>query len=150
VAEDLQTASRIGTRLTRIVGLREQAPAQAAAATDQRQRVFTLTLRAYEEARSAVTYLRRREGDAESIAPNLYTGKARRRPTDSSTTDGSTTGTPDAPAAGTGTSAGAPSGNASTPAAGSGTPTPAVSPTAAAAAVAAQKGGPGSKDPFLS
>jgi hypothetical protein len=149
LAEDLQTASRIGTRLTRIVGLREQGPAQVAAATDQRQRVFTLTLRAYEEARSAVTYLRRREGDAESIAPNLYTGKSRRRPTDNSTTDGSATGTPSAPpVAGTGT--GAPAGNASTPTGGSAVPTPALSPAAVAAAVAAQKGGPGGKDPFLS
>jgi hypothetical protein len=119
-----------------------------AAATDQRQRVFTLTLRAYEEARSAVTYLRRREGDAESIAPNLYTGKARRRPTDSSTTDGSATGTPTAPAAGT--NAGAPAGNASTVTGGSAVPTPTLSPAAVAAAVAAQKGGPGGKDPFLS
>lgn len=92
VAEDLQTASRIGTRITRVVGTRQQAPAQLTDATDQRLRVFTLTLRAYEEARSAVAYLRRREGDAESIAPTLYTGRPRHRSTDKPTPDVPTTG----------------------------------------------------------
>jgi len=134
VADDLQAASRIGTRLTRIVGLREQGPAQVAAATEQRQRVFTLTLRAYDEARAAVAYVRRREGDAESITPNLYTGKGRRRPTDDPPTDGSTNGPPQA----SGTEAGTTQ------------QLPAVTPEAVAAAVAAQKGGSGSKEPFLS
>ena len=146
VAEDLETASLIGTRLTRVVGVREQGPAQVAAATEQRQRVFTLTLRAYEEARAAVAFLRRREGDAESIAPNLYTGKARRRPTDNSTTDvpgaggstasGSTTDVPHAPTTGT---------SGSVPVGGTTAQVPVPSP----GAVAAQRGGPGSKDPFL-
>ncbi len=149
MAEDLQTASRVGTRLTRIVGVREQGPAQVAEATDKRQRVFTLTLRAYEEARSAVQYLRRREGDAESIAPNLYTGKGRRRPTDdpppAPTTGGSTTTDPHAPSAGSGTST-----SGSAPGGGGTAQAPVPSPAAVAAAVAAQKGGPGSKDPFLS
>ena len=35
VAEDLQTASRVSTRLTRVIGLREQGPALLADATDQ-------------------------------------------------------------------------------------------------------------------
>ena len=34
---------------------------------------------AYEEARAAIGYLRRREEDAESIAPTLYPGKGKRR-----------------------------------------------------------------------
>ena len=153
VAEDLEAASRIGTRLTRIVGVREQGPAQVAAATEQRQRVFTLTLRAYEEARSAVAYLRRREGDAESIAPNLYTGKQRRRPTDNAPTDGSPTNGsptngPQAPGSGTGASS--PGGVTSAQVGSTTAQFPAVTPAAVSAAVAAQKGGPGSKEPFLS
>ena len=135
-AEDLQAASRIGTRLTRIVGVHEQAPAQVAAATEQRQQVFTLTLRAYDETRAAVAYIRRQEGDAESITPNLYTGKQRRRPTDKSPTGGAPTDGPQPPA--TGTSASAPSGGIS------------ATPADVAAAVQAQRGGPGSKEPFLS
>jgi hypothetical protein len=82
VADDVQAASRVALRLTRVVGLREQGPALLAAATDLRMRAFTLVLRTYEEARQAVGYLRRREDDADSIAPSLYPGKGRRRPTD--------------------------------------------------------------------
>ena len=131
VAEDLQAASRIGTRLTRIVGVREQSPAQEAAVIEQRQRVFTLTMRAYDETRAAIAFVRRREGDAESITPNLYTGKGRNRPSIKPSTD-----TPEVAGSGgvTGTSTGM----------------PVVTPEAVAAAVAAQKGGSGSKDPFIS
>ncbi len=156
VATDLEAASRIGTRLTRIVGVREQGPAQVAAATEQRQRVFTLTIRAYQEARAAVSYVRRRAGDAESITPNLYTGKGRGRPTDGSDTDTDTdTDTNDsvtdgAQTSGSGTEARVPGGRSSAPVGNTTGQFPAITPAAVAAAVAAQKGGSGSKDPFLS
>jgi hypothetical protein len=84
--EDLQTASRMSTRLMRIVGLREQGPAILAAAADHRLRAFTKMLTVYEDARRAVGYLRARHGDSDSIAPSLYPGRPRRRPTDESTT----------------------------------------------------------------
>jgi len=129
-AEDLQAASRIATRLTRIVGVREQSPAQEAAVILQRERVFFLTMRAYDETRAAIAFVRRREGDAESITPNLYTGRGRIRPTTTPATDG-----PEA---------------AAPPSANTTQEIPILSPEAVAAAVAAQKGGPGSKDPFLS
>jgi len=76
---DVQTASRIGLRLTRIAGLRDQGPARLAAATELRMRAFTTVVRTYEEVRHAVGYLRRREDDADSIAPSLYPGKSRRK-----------------------------------------------------------------------
>jgi hypothetical protein len=41
-------------------------------AVDQVRRSFTLLMRAYDEARHGVLYLRRREGDAERFAPSLY------------------------------------------------------------------------------
>jgi hypothetical protein len=151
VAEDLELASRISTRVTRIVGVREQGPAQVAAATEQRQRVFTLTLRAYDEARSAIAYLRRREGDAESITPNLYTGKQRRRPTDPSIDGSQTPGAGAGAGAGGGTAGGGTAGGGTTtPPGNTKTQLPAIAPEAVAAAVAAQKGSSGSKDPFLS
>ncbi len=77
--EDIEAASRMGLRLTRIAGLREQGPARLAAATDQRLRAFTAMIRTYEDARFGIEFLRRREGDAESIAPTLYNGGRRRR-----------------------------------------------------------------------
>jgi len=83
--EDLGAALRVGARLTRIAALREQSPAQELALLDQRQRVFTLTIRAYEEARAAIGYVRRRHGDAASITPNLYAGQARYRSSREST-----------------------------------------------------------------
>jgi len=134
-AEDLQAASRIATRLTRIIGVREQSPAQQAAVIEQRQRVWTLTIRAYDEVRAAIAFVRRREGDAESITPNLYTGKGRVRSsakTDQKSTDPKATDP-----------------KSTTPSVDSIQVLPAVTPAAVAAATAAQKGGPGSKDPFL-
>jgi hypothetical protein len=77
--DDLKAATQMSTRLTRIVGLREQSPAVLAVLTEERMRAFTLLLKVYDEARSAVGYIRRHEGDVDSIAPLLYTGKSTRR-----------------------------------------------------------------------
>ena len=142
VAEDLQTASRVGTRLTRVLGLREQGPALLADATDKRMRAFTLMIRTYEEARAAVGYLHRHDGDADAIAPNLYAGNARRRSTGNTPAD--PTQPVQAPAA-TGTAPAPVAGTTATTATSPGLP-----PAAVAAAIAAQKGAPASKDPFLS
>lgn len=133
VLDDLASASRMATRITRIVGVRDQSPGHVEAVTEQRQRVFTLVLRAYDETRAAITFVRRREGDAESITPNLYSGKGRTRATKPQT---DTTQAP-SPAAGA-------------PVAGAAVTPPTVPPEAVAAAVAAQRGGPGSKEPFIS
>ena len=53
-------------------------------------------IRTYEEARAAVGYLHRHDGDADAIAPNLYAGKSRRRP------DGQHDRRPDATSSGAG------------------------------------------------
>lgn len=71
---------RLGTQalqLVSVLGTREQAPGTPAEATLLRQQAFTLFLRAYENARRAVHYLRGKE--AESIAPSLYTSRSGRR-----------------------------------------------------------------------
>jgi hypothetical protein len=113
-----------------------------AAASEARLRAFTRLIRVYEDARRAVAYLRAAQGDADTIAPSLYPGRPRRRPTDVST---AVPTEPQAPVAGTG-------GAAAAPAVGNGTTTnvPAVSPATVAAAVAPQRGAPASEDPFLS
>jgi hypothetical protein len=70
---------QMATRLTRVVGVREQSPAVVAALTDERLRAFTQLIKAYDDARAAVSYLRRREGDVDEIAPNLYSGNTKPR-----------------------------------------------------------------------
>jgi hypothetical protein len=93
-------------------------------------------LRTYEEARAAIGYLRRREEDAESIAPTLYPGKGKRRSSEPelATPPASQPATGSAPVSADNTQ-----------------PIPVVTPAqvAAANAAAAQKGAPASKDPFL-
>jgi hypothetical protein len=141
-ADDLKTANQMSTRLMRIVGLRERSPAIVATASEARLRAFTQLIHVYEDARRAVTYLRAAEGDADTIAPSLYPGRPRRRTTD---TVAAAPTDPQVPAAGASTTLAAPGvGNATS------TTVPALSPAAVAAAVAAQKGAPASKDPFLS
>lgn len=76
---ELERAVKIGQRLLRIVGLREQGPATVAQATDIRSRAFTLLARTYDNARRAATYLRWTAGDVDRIAPSLYAGRGNGR-----------------------------------------------------------------------
>jgi hypothetical protein len=78
---DLERAMKLGQRLLRVVGLREQGPATAAVATDIRQRAFTVLTRAWDQVRRAVMFLRWNIGDADQIAPSLYAGRGNRRKT---------------------------------------------------------------------
>lgn len=77
---------RLGTQalqLVSVLGSREQAPGTPQEAILLRQQAFTLFLRAYENARRAVHYLRGKSVEAESIAPSLYSSRTgRRRETD--------------------------------------------------------------------
>lgn len=140
--EDVETASKMSTRLMRIVGEREEAPTVLANATDLRLRAFTLLIRTYDDARRAVTYLRSREGDADVIAPSLYPGRPRKR----GGTEPDAPGTdPSAPSGGPGTSAPAPA-----PVAHAVTEATLPSPAAIAAAAAGTKDTHSSKGPFVS
>ena len=136
--EDLELAASMSTRLMRIAGMREQSPALTAAATDARLRAFTKLLQVYEDARSAVAFLRRREGDADTIAPSLYPGRPRRRPVD----DKAPTDPASPPAAGT---PGTPKPSADTT-----QPIHVITPAGPAlSGLTAAKNAPASKDPFL-
>ena len=81
---ELEHALKLAARLLRVVGLREQSPAVIAAAADIRTRAFTQFVRAYDNARRAIIYLRWHEGDADIIAPSLYAGRSngRKKPAD--------------------------------------------------------------------
>jgi hypothetical protein len=77
--EELAAATQMATRLLRVVGVRDQSPAVLSDLVEERMRAFTQVIEVYEEARAAVAFLRREHGDADSIAPNLYTGKGLRK-----------------------------------------------------------------------
>jgi len=73
--DELDLAQNVADRLLTAVGEREQAPAIAAAAVRDRQAAFSLFINAYDEVRTVIGYLRRKEGDVDSIAPSLYLGR---------------------------------------------------------------------------
>ena len=79
--EELTTAEDLANRLGKAVGVRDQSPQTVAEAVRNRQAAFTLFIKAYEEVRAAVQYLRRKQGDADSIAPSLYLSRGQRKKT---------------------------------------------------------------------
>jgi hypothetical protein len=115
--QELETAARIGQYIVRVVGMREQGTQAIAAATDTRSRIYTLFVLAYDDARRAIHFLRWKEGDADEIAPSLYStrGGGRRK--------GASTDAPAPVGGGSGAGAGAGTGassGAGVPATGSG------------------------------
>jgi hypothetical protein len=76
---ELAAAEVLAENLLCAVGEREQAPNTAAEAIRNRHAAFTLLVNAYEEVRAAIKYLRRKVGDADSIAPSLYTSHGIRK-----------------------------------------------------------------------
>lgn len=76
---ELTRAELIGQRMIRAIGLREQSPTTVAATALERQQAYTLFVNAYDQVRRAVTFLRWESGDADDIAPSLYSGRASRK-----------------------------------------------------------------------
>jgi hypothetical protein len=72
---DIDAAELVAQELIVALGKRNKAPAELAQVTRDRQAVFTLLVNAYGDARAAVAYLRRKQGDVDSIAPSLYAGR---------------------------------------------------------------------------
>lgn len=68
----LDEAQVLGEKLIAATGLRDQAPAVTSSASDTRNRAVYLFVQAYEEIRGAIQYVRRKQGDADTIAPSLY------------------------------------------------------------------------------
>ncbi|HYQ30519.1 MAG TPA: hypothetical protein VER04_24985 [Polyangiaceae bacterium] len=92
---DLDHAAELASRLFVTVGIKEQAPAATSEPARLRQQAFTLFTRAYREVRLAITYVRGRHGDANSIAPSLWAGRGGRKTSASAETSvASTDGTP--------------------------------------------------------
>jgi hypothetical protein len=70
--EELTAAEDLAAKFSEAVGLRAQSPQTIAVATRTRQAAYTLFVTSYNEVRAAVQYLRRREGDADTIIPSLF------------------------------------------------------------------------------
>lgn len=69
---DLDQADLLCDQLVNAVGTRQQTPVLTAEVSMQRQRHFTLFVKAYDQVRRAISYLRWNENDLEQIAPSLY------------------------------------------------------------------------------
>lgn len=78
-AASLDRAESLADRIISAVGAREQAPAAVAEVAQMRQRAFTLFVRAYDEVRRVIGFLRWKQGDLDTIAPSLYAGRSARR-----------------------------------------------------------------------
>jgi hypothetical protein len=75
--QELQQANRLMLQLLGAVATRKRMPDEVLAATDIRQRMYTLFCNTYSQVRRAVCFLRYEEGDADEIAPSLYQGRVR-------------------------------------------------------------------------
>ena len=84
---ELAEAEDLAAKLGKSVGLREQSPQVIAQAARNRQAAFTLFIKAYEEVRAAVQYLRHHEGDADVIMPSLFAGRGGRKKAVADVTD---------------------------------------------------------------
>jgi len=73
-AEDLRQSELLTLELMHIVGSRRCKVEKIPEAADMRIRAFTACTRAYDNIRRGIVYLRRHEGDAESLMPSLYKG----------------------------------------------------------------------------
>lgn len=77
--EEIEQAGALGPSILAALGVRENAPVIVPAeAAERRARAFTLFVRAYDQVRRAVTYLRWDDGDADVLAPSLYRGRGGR------------------------------------------------------------------------
>lgn len=78
-AEELDATVVLIDTLTQAVGDKEHSPAAQAQATLVRNKAFLLVVRTWEEVRSWVLYVRRKEGDGEQLAPSLYSNRSSAR-----------------------------------------------------------------------
>lgn len=74
--DELKEAQSLGQELFDAVNGRQRTTAAVLKATSDRSRAFLLFVRAYDEVRRAVTFLRWHEGDADALVPSLYAGRS--------------------------------------------------------------------------
>jgi hypothetical protein len=75
---ELDEAESLAERLDNAVGVREQGPAGVPEAAENRRKAFHLFIKAYDETRRVVGFLRWHEKDADTIAPSLFAARMRK------------------------------------------------------------------------
>ncbi len=82
--EELNQIEDLADKVVTAVGEREQAPQLTAEAIRDRQAAFTIFINAYDEIRSVIGFIRRKQGDVDTIAPSLFVGRvaAKKKPAD--------------------------------------------------------------------
>jgi hypothetical protein len=91
--EDVERAAQLGPQILVALGARDQPGVKepdAADPAERRTRAYTLFVRAYEECRRAVHYLRWHEDDAADIVPSLHATRGRRAASAAAPTEGKT------------------------------------------------------------
>ena len=72
---ELDDAENLADQMSHEIGLKQQPPEVQAQAARDRQAAYTLVVKAYEQVRAALAYVRREYGDADEILPSLYAGR---------------------------------------------------------------------------
>lgn len=77
---EVERAATLGPELLAALGVREHAGGKSPSQIkEQRRRAFTLLVRAYDQCRRAVTFLRWSEGDTRKIVPSLFASRSKSR-----------------------------------------------------------------------
>lgn len=76
---EIGQARVLADQLLTAVGVREAGTSGVSRSALTRQRAFTLLVRAYDQVRRGMTYLRWNEGDVDELAPSLYEKRGARR-----------------------------------------------------------------------
>lgn len=86
--EELDQIEDLADKLVTAAGEKERAPQLTAEAIRDRQAAFTIFINAYDEVRSAIGFLRRKQGDVDAIAPSLFVGRvsSKKKPGDNTDT----------------------------------------------------------------
>jgi hypothetical protein len=76
--EDLDRSTGLANALVEAVGHKEQAAPAVNEVSLLRQQAYTVLVRAYNEVREALMFIRRGRGDVDAIAPSLWAGRGKR------------------------------------------------------------------------
>lgn len=85
--EDLDAAELVAGQLLELASRRDDALPSQPALGEDRLRSLSLMVRCYQEARRAIQFVRFHHGDAELIAPSIYTARTRKRDGSQDTSD---------------------------------------------------------------
>lgn len=77
--EELETTLQLAELILTAVGLKEKGAAKLESATEYRLRAFFFLANEYDRFRQVITFIRWKQGDADKIAPSIYSARNARR-----------------------------------------------------------------------